>query len=185
MLKAVTPFSFPTLMKAATMPAGLFSNVRTAPISPLPATLNRFCADNTSWGVRGGRRGAGAAAVADEEDTTVGGRGRADPGAVRDGEELPDSLTSSGPSSGASESESASTAALPFLFLFLFLFLFFFATLALNCRNTSLVASSFAASSGVCPYLFLTQASASLSSSSCTTSGGPPTDARWRAVFPF
>jgi hypothetical protein len=43
---------------------------------------------------------------------------------------------------------SASTAALLFFSCF---FSFFFATLALNCRNTSLVASSSAQSSGVRP----------------------------------
>jgi hypothetical protein len=90
--------------------------------------------------------------VADEEDTAVGGRGRADPGADRGAEELPDSLTSPGSSSGASESESASTAALPFLLWFLLLFFFFFASLASNCRNTSLVASSLAQSNGVSPF---------------------------------
>jgi hypothetical protein len=109
------------------------------------------CADNIAWGVRGGRRGLEAAAVEDEEDATVGSRDREDPGAGRGAEELPDSLIPSGPSSGASESESASTAALLFFFFFLLLFFFFFATLALNCRNTSLVASSLAISSGISP----------------------------------
>jgi hypothetical protein len=104
------------------------------------------CADDVSWGVRGGRRGAEAAAVRKD---------RADPGAGMGSEKLPGSLTSSGPSSGASESESASTAALLFFFFF-FLFFFLFTTLARTfasacCQNISLVASSKSRSSGVRP----------------------------------